>query len=149
MIKDQEIKKIAQEFFKNLGFDVEITEIKIQDSLISVKIESQDPGVLIGKDGQTLEEIQHLLKLLIKRKTAENFYLEADVNNYKFQKIDYLKELAKDEADEVVRTRKEKSLWPMSSYERRIIHLELANRGDIVTESLGEGEERKIFIKPK
>ncbi len=149
MIKDQEIKKIAQEFFKNLGFDVEITEIKIQDSLISVKIESQDPGVLIGKNGQTLEEIQHLLKLLIKRKTAENFYLEADVNNYKFQKIDYLKELAKDEADEVVRTRKEKSLWPMSSYERRIIHLELANRGDIVTESLGEGEERKIFIKPK
>jgi len=59
-----------------------------------------------------------------------------------------LKKLSKELADEVAKTRKSIMLQPMSSYERRIIHLELAERPDIVTESIGEEPERRVIIRP-
>jgi len=91
------------------------------------------------------------LKIILKRKIApeKNFYIDLDINNYKKKKVEYLKELAISTADEVSLLKKEKSLEPMSSYERRVIHLELAERDNIVTESDGDGDERRVIIKIK
>jgi spoIIIJ-associated protein len=77
------------------------------------------------------------------------FYLNLDIDDYKKKKIEYLKYLAKDLADQVSLTKEEKVLLPMSSYERRIIHSELSQRIDVTTESRGDGFERHIVIKPK
>jgi len=79
----------------------------------------------------------------------KDFYLDLDINEYKKKKIEYLKSLAKDLADEVVFTKEEKVLFPMPAYERRIIHTELSQRADIITESRGEGYDRHVIIKPK
>ncbi len=104
--------------------------------------------MLIGERGQTLIEIQHLLRILLRKKIDNKFLIELDVNDYKRKKEEALKEVARDIADEVSFYKKEKILPPMSSYERRIIHLSLKNREDVETESINEGRERRIVVKP-
>ena len=76
------------------------------------------------------------------------FYLDLDINDYKNKKIEYLKNLAKESADEVFLVKKTKTLPPMSSYERRIIHEELSQRQDVTTQSQGEGDNRQVVINP-
>lgn len=148
MIEKEEIEKITKELFDNMGFEAQIKEAGFRNGNIFVRIKADDPKIMIGKNGQILNEIQHILKLLIKRKTVENFYLELDINDYKLDKMEYLKDLARDLADEVISTGKEKKLWAMSPEERRIIHMELSKIGGVITQSEGEGEERRIAIKP-
>jgi len=142
------IKKITKEFFGKTTFEVEIEFPIPQDQTLPINLETEEPQILIGEGGQTLVEIQHLLKAILKRKIQEPFFIDLDINGYKKKKIEYLKELAKTCADEVAITKKEKILSSMPAYERRIIHLELAGRSDITTESIGQEPERKVVIKP-
>lgn len=131
-------------------------------SVIDLEIELKEPQILIGSNGQTLFELQHILRIILNKKLSQLqgdfkllpksigsfFYLKLDINNYKKKKIEYLKNLAKDMADEVSLTKEKKILSPMPSYQRRIIHTELAQRRDVITESQGDGESRYIVIKP-
>ena len=144
----EKIKKITEEFFKKATFEVEIEILPQKDQTIPINIKSEEPQILIGEGGKTLLEIQHLLKAISKRKIEGNFYIDLDINNYKKKKIEYLKELARSVADEVALTKKEKKLALMPDYERRIIHLELAGRPDVTTESTGQEPERSIVVKP-
>jgi spoIIIJ-associated protein len=147
----KKIKETIREFFGKTGLGIETVEIKnLQDSTIPFDLKMEEPQILIGEGGQTLAEVQHLLKIILKRKIIqlEPFYLNLDVNDYKKKKTEYLKEMARSVANDVVLTKKEKTLPSMPAYERRIIHLELASRGDIITESIGQEPERKVIIKP-
>ena len=144
-----EIKKTSQEFFEKTSLGIEVDEVaSLEDKTVSIKLKTEEPKFLIGQNGQTLNEIQHLLKAVLKRKIPGDFYINLDVNDYKKKKIEYLKETAKSLADEVALIKEEKMLEPMPAYERRIIHLELADRKDIITESIGEEPERRIMVKP-
>jgi len=160
----KKIKKTVEEFFIKTTFPVVIeigTEVKEQNSFpasaeasakdetIHINLETEEPQILIGEGGKTLSEIQHLLKAILRKKIQEVFYIDLDINNYKKKKTEYLKEMARNAADEVSLIKKEKILPPMPAYERRIIHLELSNRSDVTTESTGEEPERKVVIKPK
>ncbi len=144
----EEIKKLIKEFFEKATFDVEIEFLPLEDLTIPVNLKTDNPQILIGERGQTLVNIQHLLKAIIRRKIPEEFYIDLDINGYKKKKIEYLKELARSVADEVSLIKKKKTLPPMPAYERRIIHLELAERGDITTESIGKEPERRVVIRP-
>ena len=142
------IKKITKEFFGKTTFEVEIEFLPQKDSTIPIHLKIEEPQILIGEGGQTLVEIQHLLKAILKRKISEPFFVDLDIDGYKKKKIEYLKELARSLDDEVAITKKEKILSPMPAYERRIIHLELAGRTDVTTESIGQEPERRVAIKP-
>ena len=144
----EEIKKITKDFFKKTTFEVEIEFLPLQELTLPINLKTDEPQILIGEGGQTLVEIQHLLKTILKRKIQEPFFIDLDINGYKKKKIEYLKELAKSVADEVALTKKEKSLAPMPAYERRIIHLELAGRQNVTTESIGQEPERRVIIRP-
>lgn len=156
----EKIKQETQRFFEKMNFDIGTKiEIKqIEENIISLNLTTQEPQILIGKDGQTLMDIQHLLKRILGKvlykddkeddNIEKHIFIDFDINNYKQRKIEYLKELANGSADEVVLTKKEKILNPMSSYERRIIHLELSERQDIETKSIGEEPMRKVVIMP-
>jgi spoIIIJ-associated protein len=176
MLDQQDIKKIketAEEFFQKMTInasriEVNFSAVKDEPSLIentNVKLEGfedskknsdavdldiklEEPQILIGEKGQTLFEIQRLLRTILNKKIKKVFYLNLDINDYKKKKIEYLKSLAKDLADEVAFTKEEKVLFPMPAYERRIIHLELSQRQDVVTESKGEEPDRYVVIKP-
>jgi len=140
----EKIKKITREFFEKTSFEVEIEFLPVT---LSVRIQTEEPQILIGEGGQTLAEIQHLLKVVLRKEIQDSFYIDLDINGYKEKKIDYLKELARNSADEVALSKKEKMLAPMPAYERRIIHLELAERSDVISESIGKEPERSVVIR--
>lgn len=143
----EKIKKETESFFEKMNFEIEIEIKEDKENIVSVNLRTEEPQILIGRDGQTLMDIQHLLKRIL-RKGLEQVFVEFDINEYKKKKREYLKELAQSSADEVALSKKEKALNPMSSYERRIIHIELLGRNDVKTESIGEEPERKVVIKP-
>lgn len=150
----EKIKKITEEFFQKMTIEAEIKVKNPKDKTFSIDLEVDDPQILIGEGGKTLNEIQHLLKLIIRRKLAmgedqlEPFFIDLDISDYKKKKYQYLKELARSIADEVSLSKKERTLNAMSPAERRIIHLELAERSDVTTESIGQEPERRIAIRP-
>ncbi len=151
MINEENIEKIKQtinEFFQKTSFEVGIEVLKPKDETVPVKIKTDEPKILIGQNGQTLAEIQHIIKAILRRRIDQPFYIELDINNYKEKKIEYLKETARSLADDVAIDKKEKELASMPAYERRIVHLELQNREDVTTQSIGEGLERRLIIKP-
>jgi len=144
----EKIKEIIKEFFQKTSFDLNLEILPSEENTVLVKIKTEEPRRLIGQNGQTLVEIQKLLKVMLRRQIQEDFYVDVDVNDYKKRKIEYLKETAREIANEVVLTGKERTLNPMPSYERRIVHMELAERNGIVTESTGQNLERRIIIRP-
>ncbi|OIO44402.1 MAG: hypothetical protein AUJ24_01560 [Parcubacteria group bacterium CG1_02_36_42] len=144
----EKAQKIVKEFFQKMAVEGEIEILPPKDETLIINLKIEDPQILIGERGQTLFEIQHLLKAILKREISENFYVDLDINDYKKKKIEYLKELARSVADEVSLTKKERVLSPMPAYERRIIHLEIAERKDVTTESIGQEPERRVVIRP-
>lgn len=146
-----EIKDFIQNFFKKMSFSVEAEVLIKENNVLSINLETDEPQILIGEKGETLIEIQNILKLFLRRKfkTEQLFYIDLDINNYKKKKINYLKEIVKQAVQEVFLTKKEKILPPMPSYERKIIHLEIAQRQGVVSESFGQEPTRRIIIKPK
>ena len=85
------IKKITKEFFQKTTFDIEVEVLPEKEGTIPINLKTEEPQILIGEGGQTLAEIQHLLKVILKRKLAslpiaESFYINLDINNYK-QKV--------------------------------------------------------------
>jgi spoIIIJ-associated protein len=154
MINQEElenIKKAVEEFFRMAGYSVEQEMNQGEESgqeVLSINIKTSDAQTLIGKQGLVLSDIQLILRKAIKKKTGREIYLNLDIDNYKRNKEDYLKGLAWNMADEVASTGREKELPLLSPFDRRVVHMELAERKDVVAESIGEGEERRIVIKP-
>lgn len=146
----EKIKKEVEEFFGKMTFTTEIQHLSLKEQTLTLNLKVEEPQILIGEGGETLLEIQHLLKIVLKRKinVVEPFYVDLDINDYKKKKIAYLKEMARSLAEEVILTKKEKILPVMPAYERRIIHMELADMSNITTESIGQEPERRIIIKP-
>lgn len=146
----EKIKEAAEEFFAKTGLNIEVEVKNIEEQTIPINLKTDEPQLLIGERGQTLAEIQRLLKIVLKKTAVCDtaFYINLDINEYKKKKIEYLKEIAKTTADEVVLTKIEKQLSPMSAFERRVVHMELASREDVITESSGQEPERTIVIKP-
>jgi spoIIIJ-associated protein len=142
------IKKTVKEFFDKTGFPVELNFSFSQDKTVFIGVRTDESKILIGQNGQVLAEMQKLVKALLKRNIQEEFYIDIDINDYKKRKNEYLREAARDLADEVSLIKRERTLPCMPSYERRIVHMELANRSDVVVESVGEEPERRIIIKP-
>jgi len=156
----QIIEREAKQFFEKMGAAGEVTVRADEESGVFVEAILEEPQLFIGEKGQTLAEIQHLLKAIIRKKIppqqsepateqAEQLFISLDINEYKKNKESYLKELARDAADEVALLKKSRELPPMPPAERRIIHMELAERSDVSSESEGEGLERKVVIKPQ
>jgi spoIIIJ-associated protein len=150
----EKIKETAEEFLNKMTIAVLSAETKLSvleenKEVVDLDIKIDEPQILIGQGGQTLFEIQRILRMILNKKLQKIFYLNLDINDYKKKKIEYLKALAKDFADQVTLNKEEKVLPPMPAYERRIIHEELSQRADIITESQGDDFDRHIVIKPK
>lgn len=147
-MKKKKKKDIIKEFFQKLDSNIIIERTEIKKEIISLEIKSKNPEILIGKQGKILKELEYLLGKILRKSFKENIFIDLDINQYKKKKIKYLTQLAQTTADQVSLEKREISLPPMSSYERRIVHLVLSKRNDVQTESKGEEPERKVVIKP-
>jgi len=146
-IESNQIKKEVEEFFQKMTYQPKI-EVSFEKNNVFVNLTIETPQILIGEGGETLAKIQHLLKIILRKKIQEIYHLDLDINDYKKKKNQRLKEMTKFIADEVSLTKKEKYLPPMLAYERRMVHLEIADRQDVNSESMGVEPERKILISP-
>ncbi|KKS68045.1 MAG: SpoIIIJ-associated RNA-binding protein [Parcubacteria group bacterium GW2011_GWC2_42_6] len=112
-------------------------------------IQTEEAPYLIGQGGQNLMALQQLIRAIVGKKMADGPRFIVDVNGYQQDRLETLKSLALDFADEAKRRGQPKWLSPMNSYERRVVHMALADMPGIVTESEGEGETRRVVIRPK
>jgi len=112
-------------------------------------IEGDDLGILIGRRGQTLACLQFILRLIVGHQTKTWLPIVVDVEGYKQGRSEKLQALACRLAEQVKDRREPFTLEPMPAYERRVIHLTLADHPDVTTESVGLGEARKVVIRPK
>lgn len=144
----KKIEKIVKSFFQKMTLEVDFEVKSDEENLVKIFLKADEAQILIGEQGKMLFELQKILGKIIKKQVKEEIYLEIDINEYRQNKEQYFKDLAQSLADEVVSKGEERILLPMPPYIRRIIHLELASREDVKTESIGEEESRRIVIKP-
>ena len=129
----------AQPLFENEGAEANI----------AFDINGDDLGILIGRRGLTLSSLQYIVRLIVGNRSNAWLPIVIDVEGYKRRRYDSLQALAQRVAEQVTTRERSFTLEPMSAYERRIIHLTLADHPDVTTESTGEGEARKVVILPK
>jgi spoIIIJ-associated protein len=116
---------------------------------LGFNIKGEDLGILIGRRGQTLAALQYIVRIIVGRLTKTWASIVIDVEGYKQRRYQALEAFANQMAERVKAKGAPFTLEPMPAYERRIIHLTLANNPDVTTESIGQGETRKVVIKPK
>jgi spoIIIJ-associated protein len=117
--------------------------------VITLDVSGDDLGILIGRRGQTLSALQYVVRLILAHQTQARVPIVIDVEGYKQRRYEALQALAQRMAEQVKSRGRPFTLEPMLAYERRIIHLTLADDPDVTTESVGEGETRKVVIMPR
>lgn len=140
----------AQEYLKQAigGMGIEITtSAKIEEEIIHITINSERNPVLIGKGGRTLQALNELDRLAVSNKFRKRYRILLDVGGYKEDKYSHIAYLAKKNAKEVLHTKIDIQLSPMTPDERRVVHNTLNGWEHIKTESTGEGKERAVTIK--
>ena len=118
-------------------------------SSIGLNIEGEDLGILIGRRGQTMVSLQHIVRLIMTYQTQVRLPIVLDVEGYKQRRCEGLRALAMRLAEQVKTRMMPFAMEPMSAFERRVIHLALADHPDVMTESTGMGDARKVVISPK
>ncbi|MCJ7521158.1 MAG: protein jag [Dehalococcoidia bacterium] len=113
---------------------------------ITLDIEGEDLGILIGRRGETLSSLQYLVNLIISRHLKSRVGVVVDVEGYRQRRYESLRLLARRMADQVRSTGRSVTLESMPASERRIIHIELRDSPYVITQSIGQGEGRKIAI---
>jgi spoIIIJ-associated protein len=113
---------------------------------VLVDIRGDDLSILIGRRAETLNALQYIIGLVVSKKSAHWTQVIADVEGYRARREKQLRQLARRMSEQALRTGKRQVLEPMSSAERRIIHLELRNSPDVETQSIGEEPNRKVTI---
>lgn len=111
-----------------------------------LNIVGDDLGILIGRRGETLRALQYLVRLMVSHRLKHWTNLVVDVEHYRVRRRRALDTLANRVADEVVRSGRSQALEPMPAYERRLVHISLRNHPQVATQSVGEGEKRKVTI---
>jgi spoIIIJ-associated protein len=159
--KREDIYEAAKEILTKLLELMDITA-KVQESheftttddegnttSVGLNIEGEDLGILIGRRGQTMASLQHVVRLILSHQSQVKIPVVIDVEGYKERRCEGLRSLANRLANQVMARKAPFTMEPMSAFERRIIHLALMDNPDVYTESTGFGEARKVVIAPK
>ena len=142
----ENVKDIIKQLLEMGGFRDFSIDADVEGKRISVFIHDFDVKSFLPKLIADFERIAKLLLKKIDPTSSDNLIL--DINNYRREREHLIAELAKAAARKAVLNKQEINLPAMNGYERRIVHMELASRPDIKTESSGLGPERHIVIKP-
>lgn len=149
-MEKEAITNEIQTLFEKMGCGESVESVEVHEgatSRFSVRLRG-DANLFIGERGGNLSHIEHLIKKIIRQKSGEDNKFTLDINDYRMRRLEDLKQDVKTAAKEVRLYRREVPLHSMSSFERRIVHLLLAEYPDITTESIGEEPGRYVIIKP-
>ncbi len=146
---------LLQGLVQRMGFEAQVTASWASDDdgegerYLNLDLHGEELGSLIGRRGETLENLQYLLRLMVNQHLHHWNNIVVDVEHYKRRRVDQLNQLALRMADQVVQTGRSISLEPMPASERRIVHMALRDHPQVYTESSGDGERRKVHILPR
>lgn len=147
-----QIQEKTEDLLTRLGVKAKVLVEVDQSEVVKVNISPPSPndslGALIGFRGDTLRSLQLILSLIVNKGREERIHILVDVDGYRLEREESLKDLARKTIEKVRYLHEPISLPSMSAYERRIIHLEIAGQDGVVTESMGEGRERRVVVKP-
>lgn len=143
------IEKITKELLKHLEVEAEVKVAQDKEGLVTVFIKTEEPGILIGYHGQALDAIQLLLSMMAYHQLDEWVRILVEVNDYRQKRKESLERLALSLAQKAKFSGESQVLPPMSSFERRVIHLALTEDPEVETVSEGEGAGRRVVVKLK
>lgn len=142
------IKETIAEFLKMLEVDG-TTEVVMGEEIIDVILDTQDSGIVIGHHGEVLEALQIIMSAVVSKKLDRFVRVSVEVGEYKKNRKEWLENLARSTKEKVLSEQQEISLPGLKSWERRIVHMSLKDDKEVASESIGEGKERTLVIKPR
>ena len=140
-------RQLTLGLLQKMGIETEV-EASVREGELYIEIKSDEGGILIGKQGRTLESLQTLISRMVNKQVKKPVGIILDIADYKRRRVDSLTKMASRLGDRVKKTGKEVAVGPFSAHDRRIIHITLKEDPSLKTESLGEGEWKKIKIIP-
>lgn len=139
----------VEEIARFMQIPCEVSVSAEESGSFRVAVQSDDNGrLLIGKNGQNLKALEHVVRMMWLRRYPNCGTVAVDVNGYRAEKTQELVKSVHAAAVRVQQTRRSEALEPMTSYERRVVHTELAAYSDLATESVGQDPYRRVVIKP-
>jgi spoIIIJ-associated protein len=151
------IKVILEEILRLTGFNA---SVEMEEPLVALEpgeapvftfniTGDDDIGILIGRHGQTIASLQYLIRVLVSHQIENPPQIIIDIDGYKKRRYEALQATARRLAEQVKMKRAPFTMEPMPAFERRIIHMTLAKDSSVTTQSIGEGESRKVVISLK
>ena len=145
----EQIEKFLKEFKNIIGKEINFQIKELDANTIYVEIKGEEAKFLIGYRGEVLNSIQTILIAIAGKNITEKIHVNVDILGYREKRKKVLEDLAKRVSKNVIKNKKSVTLEPMTAYERKIIHTILQTNEKVTTESIGEGEHRRIVISLK
>lgn len=144
-------RQVLSDILRAMGISatVDVTGSGDEGVPVTLNIEGDDLGVLIGRRGQALSSLQYLVRLIVAEKLKKWVSVNVDVDWYKKRHYEALKKLALRLAEQVAKRRRPITMEPMPPDERRIVHITLADDPDVMTQSTGDGDGRRVVIQSR
>ena len=142
---------VVRELLRHMGVQAQVVVQESDQGEVSptvLDVTGDNLGILIGRQGETLRDLQYIARLIVSRKLQRWANIVVDVGGYKRRRERILTELAGRMAERVVAEGRPVTLEPMPAHERRIVHMALRDHDLVRTESTGEGRRRKVVIFP-
>jgi spoIIIJ-associated protein len=143
------IEELLTNVLSLMGVSSQVS-VRMEEDVQKVKIDTAGAdGLLIGKKGQNLEALEHLLRRMVGKQLKRSVRMQVDVGGYRERRIAALKSKAVSLASRVKASGKEMQVEPLSAAERRIIHLALVGDPQVKTFTVGDGELKNVVIAPQ
>jgi spoIIIJ-associated protein len=140
-------KELMLGLLQRMGMETEVEGL-FRDGELHLEVKSDAEGILIGKHGRTLESFQILINRMVNKRLREPVRVILDIAHYKKRRADSLAKMAARLGENAKRTGKGVTIGPLNAHDRRIIHVTLKEDPSLRTESLGDGEMKRIRIIP-
>ena len=140
-------KQLTIELLERMGVKTEV-EVFLKEGVLYLEIKGDQEGILIGKHGRTLESLQLLINRMVNKRLKNAMRVILDIDDYRKRRTDSMAQMAQRLGEKAKKTGHSLTIGPFNAYDRRIIHLTLKEDPSLKTESLGEGELKKVKIIP-
>ena len=139
--------RLMMDLLQKMNVEAEVNSY-LKEGMVCIDITGDREGILIGRHGRTLDALQLLINRMVNRRIKEPVRIVVDIDSYRSRRADALARMAVRVGDRVKTTGKSMTIGPFNAHDRRIIHIALKEDPSLRTESIGEGDIKKISIIP-
>ncbi len=147
-MEENEVKTTIEEILQKLEVEGGI-DVTVHEDSVDVVLDTPDTGIVIGYHGEILESLQLVLSMALTKKAGKFIRVSLEVGDYKKNRTEWLEHVAMQAKEQALREQKAISLPSLKSWERRIVHMFLQSDNEVASESVGEGRERTLVVKPR